>query len=166
MRPAVFLMMAILAGCATATPQANVRGDQSMVAPEAMVRNAIEQFFLDYFEALEAGDPAGILALIDSEFLIKWPIGEPISDREALRTALASVEQAFRQEIEWQVMEAHVHGDWAWARVIEKAAHISKTGRETRVLEGSHLAILRKVDGGWLLHRDYGALNALPGDFR
>jgi ketosteroid isomerase-like protein len=126
----------------------------------------INRFFGDYFKAVEAGDPAGILALIDSDFVIKWPVGQPVSDREQLRGALASLQQRVRQEVQWEVLEASSHGGWAWARVHEKATHFPKAGGSPRTLEGSHLAILRKVRGRWLLHRDHGSLNQWPADMR
>jgi ketosteroid isomerase-like protein len=122
----------------------------------------VRRFFHDYFEAVEAGGPDGILALVDTDFVIKWPVGEPIMDRECLRAALASLQARVRQEVQWQVVEAHVHDKWAWARVNETAKHFARVGSESRTFKGSHLVILRKDDGRWLLHRDYGSLNELP----
>ena len=149
------MLTAALAVFATAAPAAQAQAP----VPDASIRG----FVADYFRAVEAGDPSGILALVDEEFVIKWPIGQPISDREVLRQALATMRQRVRQEIRWQVLEAHVHGDWAWARVAETATHHPRTaGGPTRTLDGSHLMILRKRGGRWLLHRDYGALNAMP----
>jgi uncharacterized protein (TIGR02246 family) len=144
--------------CALATVAAAAPAAQPQ-APDASIRS----FVSDYFRAVEAGDPSGILALIDADFVIKWPVGQPISDREALRKALASLQQRVRQEVRWQVLEAHVHGNWAWARVAETAVHHPRAGGgKMRELDGSHLMILRKHRGRWLLHRDYGALNAMP----
>ncbi len=122
----------------------------------------ITRFFRDWFAAVEKGDPDGILELVDVDFVIKWPLGQPISDRERLREALAKVQQNSRQTVEWAVLEERVEPDWAWARVTEKATHVPKNGGEPRVNDGSHLVILRKVDGRWLLHRDYSAFNQMP----
>jgi uncharacterized protein (TIGR02246 family) len=122
----------------------------------------IIRFFHDWFTAVEAGDPDGILALVDMDFVVKWPVGRPISDREQLRAALAKMQQSFRQTVQWEVVEARIAGEWAWARVNERATHLPKSGSEARILEGSHLAILRKAGKRWLLHRDYGSLNKMP----
>lgn len=126
----------------------------------------VNRFFLEWFTAVERGDPEGVLALVDADFVIKWPIGHPISDRGRLRAALVKLQENVRQTVEWEVVEARVEGEWAWARVNETATHVPKDGGNPRILEGSHLAILRKVDGRWLLHRDYGSLNQMPEPLR
>jgi ketosteroid isomerase-like protein len=135
-------------------------------AKERAVPDGVTRFFRDYFTAVEAGDPDGILALVDSDFVIKWPIGHPISDRGKLRAALAKLQENVRQTVEWEIAEARIEGEWAWARVNETATHVPKDGSNPRILEGSHLAILRKVGGRWLLHRDYGSLNQMPEALR
>ena len=122
----------------------------------------IDAFVCGYFTAVEKGDPAGILAQIDQNFVVKWPVGQPIIDRQQLHNALATLSGTVQQKIRWKVLETHVHGDWAWARVNETSVHQPRAGGAERTLDGSHLMILRKQDGRWLLHRDYGALNAMP----
>ena len=126
----------------------------------------VTRFFHDWFAAVETGDPDRILVLVDADFVIKWPIGHPISDRERLRAALAKLQESVRQSVQWEVVQARIEGEWAWARVNETATHVPKDGGNPRILEGSHLAILRKVRGRWLLHRDYGSLNQMPEALR
>jgi ketosteroid isomerase-like protein len=138
----------------------------AMAAPAEKPPGDITRFFKDYFAAVEAGDPDGVLALVDADFVIKWPIGPPITDRERLRAVLAKLQESVRQSVQWEVVEARVEGEWAWARVNETATHVPKDGGNPRILEGSHLAILRKVGGRWLLHRDYGSLNQMPEALR
>jgi ketosteroid isomerase-like protein len=157
-RAAVALSFVLLAGLGAGACVAR----ETPAASRAAVPAEIERFFGDYFAAVESGDPDRILALIDEDFVIKWPVGEPITDRERLRAALDGFRRSFRQEIEWQVLEARVQGGWAWVRVSERATHHPRAGGAPRVLEGSHLAILRRVRGRWLLHRDQGALNRMP----
>ena len=135
-------------------------------ASKRAVPGDVTRFFQNYFTAVEAGDPDGILALVDADFVIKWPIGHPINDRERLRAALVKLQENVRQTVEWEVVEARIEGEWAWARVNETATHVPKDGGNPRILEGSHLAILRKVEGRWLLHRDYGSLNQMPEPLR
>ena len=126
------------------------------------IPQSIKQFFQEYFRAVEVGDPAGILALIDTDFVIKWPLGQPISDREKLRAALTSLQQRIRQEIQWEILEARDLGEWAWVRSTESPTQFPKAGGAPRTLSGSRLTILRKVRGRWLMHRDYSSLNELP----
>lgn len=131
-------------------------------AVPAAIDPDVDAFVCGYFTAVEKGDPAGILAQIDRDFVIKWPVGQPISDRPQLEQALQALSGRVQQKIRWKVLETQVHGDWAWARVDETSVHQPRAGGAERTLDGSHLMILRKQDGRWLLHRDYGALNAMP----
>jgi uncharacterized protein (TIGR02246 family) len=156
----VLLEILFLAAAAPPAPAQASQVSSSVVHAEP--HGQIREFFAQYFEAVERGHPDGILALVDDDFVVKWPVGHPINDRERLRAALSSMQQSVRQKVEWQLLEADVAGDWAWARVAEKATHFPHKGGPSRVLEGSHLTILRKARGRWLLHRDYGSLNELP----
>jgi uncharacterized protein (TIGR02246 family) len=144
----------------------NAQAQTPDAANKRAVPGEVTRFFHDYFAAVEAGDPDKILALVDADFVIKWPIGDPITNRERLRAALAKLQESVRQTVEWEVVEARIEGEWAWARVNEIATHVPKDGSNPRILEGSHLAILRKVGGRWLLHRDYGSLNQMPEALR
>jgi hypothetical protein len=134
----------------------------SEVSGSRPVPASIMRFFTDYFRAVEAGEPDGILALIDSDFVIKWPLGREITDRDKLHAVLASLQRRVRQEIRWEILEAREDGDWAWVRSVERPTHYPRAGGDPVTLEGSRLTILRKVGGRWLLHRDYGSLNELP----
>jgi ketosteroid isomerase-like protein len=137
-------------------------GASEAVSGSRPVPASITRFFADYFRAVEAGEPDGILALIDSDFVIKWPLGREITDRDKLHAALASLQRRVRQEIRWEILEAREDGDWAWVRSVERPTHYPRAGGDPVTLEGSRLTVLRKVGGRWLLHRDYGSLNELP----
>ena len=138
------------------------RDGPTTVSSPDVVPAEIKRFFAAYFRAVEDGEPDAIMALIDTDFVIKWPVGQPISDREQLRRALASLQQHVRQKVIWRVLEARVSGSWAWVRSTETPTHYPKAGGAPRTFPGSRLSILRKVKGQWLLHRDYGSLDALP----
>lgn len=146
----------------SAQSEAHAHHTQHSLATAPAIDPDVEAFVRGYFTAVEKGDPAGILAQIDEDFVIKWPLGQPITDRAKLQQALEALRGRVRQKIRWQVLETRVQGDWAWARVSETAVHQPRAGGAPRTLEGSHLMILRKHEGRWLLHRDYGALNAMP----
>ena len=162
--PALALCLAL--GAFAISNNAQAQAQTPDAANKRAVPGEVTRFFHDYFTAVEAGDPDGILALVDADFVIKWPIGDPITNRERLRAALAKLQESVRQTVEWEVVEARIEGEWAWARVNETATHVPKDGSNPRILEGSHLAILRKVGGRWLLHRDYGSSNQMPEALR
>jgi ketosteroid isomerase-like protein len=154
--PAVLLLGIV------AVPLSEVANARSVGKTAPPGTEEVRQFFSNYFKAVEAGDPDGILALIDTDFVIKWPIGAPISDRQRLRAALTSLQQRVRQAIKWEILETHVQGNWVWVRSTETPTHFPKTGGEPRTHNGSRLTILRKVGGKWLMHRDYSSPNELP----
>ena len=158
MRAAVLTLL-LLAGCATAAPPPAPAG---RVHPPQPAPAEVTRFFGDYFAAVEAGDVDALLALFDSDFVVQWPSSPPLSDRARLRGALVQLFQRVSQDVEWEVLEGRSTGGWAWARVREKATHTPRAGGERRVFEGVHLAVLRKVEGRWLLHRDTGALDRPP----
>jgi uncharacterized protein (TIGR02246 family) len=152
------LALAALSGCAATAREAYAPAAEDSAPPAPA---EISRFFADYFRAVEAGAPEGILALIDSDFVIRWG-GRPIQDRRDLQALLERLQRSVRQEIEWDVLEGRVAGDWAWARVREKSTHHSKIGGELRVFEGTHLVILRRTDGRWRMHRNHGMLDQPP----
>ena len=160
MRPTLLTLILLLCGCATTTPPPAALSASAEACRQAPAD--VTAFFRSYFAAVEAGDVEAIMAAFDTDFIVQWPSSPPISERERLRAALVGLFQRVRQDVEWEVLEAQVAGPWAWARVREKATHTTMAGCDRRVLEGVHLAILRKVDGRWRLHRDTGALDRPP----
>ena len=167
-RACLLLLAAVIVPGATAVAEVppSVEPASPPSARSGVIPPAIQSYFTAYFRAVEAGDPEGILALIDTDFLLKWPSGPPIHDRDRLRTALMGLQQRVRQEIVWEVLEGRAQGDWAWARVKETTTHFPKAGGAPRTFTGAHLVILRKVGGRWLLHRDYSALDEPPAPAR
>ncbi len=160
-------LIALAAAC-PAFAQADPHAGHTQHAPAATpaVDPDIDAFVCTYFGTVEKGDPAEILATIDQDFVMKRPTGAPITDRAQLQQALEALRGRVQQTIRWQTLETHVHGDWAWARVAETSVHKPRAGGTPRTFDGSHLMILRKDGGRWLLHRDYGALNAGPAATR
>ncbi len=166
MRSAAILLSAALLAAGSSAEARRARSDRSPSVAPARVPADIQSFFASYFKAVEGGDPEAILAHIDDDFVIKWPVGPAITDRMRVREALRSLQQRVRQEIRWGIDEAHVAGDWAWVRSWETPTHHPKAGGDPVTLEGSRLTILRRVNGRWLMHRDYASLNKLPGSTR
>jgi ketosteroid isomerase-like protein len=118
----------------------------------------LRRFFDAYFRAVEDGEPDKILAHIDANFVIRWG-GPPIQDSTRLRALLERLQATVRQTVEWELLEGGVAGDWAWARIRERAAHHPVAGGEPRVFEGTQLMILRRSDGRWRMHRNHGLLD-------
>ena len=162
------LTMAFVAAAMAAQPAAAAQADphaghaQHGPAATPAVDPDIDAFVCGYFGAVDKGVSAEILAMVDQDFVIKWPVGQPITDRAQLQQALEALRGRVQQTIRWQTLETGVNGGWAWARVSETSVHQPRAGGEARTFEGSHLMILRKQEGRWLLHRDYGSLNAMP----
>ena len=156
----------VLAGMAMSAPafaQADPHaGHAQHAATSPAVDPDVDAFVCAYFGTVEKGDPAEILAMIDQDFVMKFPLGEPITDRAKLAQALDALRGRVQQTIRWKTVETGVHGTWAWARVTETSTHRPRAGGASRTFDGSHLMILRKDGDRWLLHRDHGSLNAMP----
>lgn len=154
------LVIAVLgSGCAATGPEptasAPTAGGPSAAEPAP---ETLRRFFESYFRAVEDGAPAPILAHIDADFVLRWG-GRPIQDQPNLHAVLEGLQATVRQSVDWELLEGRVAGAWAWARVREKATHHPKAGGQPRVLEGTHLMVLRRVDGGWRIHRDHAMLD-------
>jgi ketosteroid isomerase-like protein len=155
-RLSVLAALLLFSGCLNA-------GAKRMSQPQAAnAEQSIIRFYQQWFGALEAGEPEALLALLDTDFVLKTPLGPPISDRNQLRGLLTGMTGRVRQEIDWKIEDYRLAGDWAWVRVSESAKHVPKAGGEPTVYTGSHLSILRRVSGRWLLHRDQASLNEMP----
>lgn len=124
------------------------------MSKESVASSAIVEFYKQWFAALESGNAEATLRLLDKDFVLKPPVGPPITDRVTLRDMLEKMHGSSRQEIEWSLEDSGIHQDWAWARITEIATHLSKAGGESRIYRGSHLSILRRSTSGWRLYRD------------
>ena len=132
------------------------------VKPADGAEAIVTDFYRAWFGAVEQGDPDATIALLAPGFVVKPPLGPPVSDAGAFRSALAALHARVRQSVAWRVEDAEVHGDWAGARISEQARHEPRGGGKARVLTGTHLVILKRIDGRWLLYRDQMSLDALP----
>jgi ketosteroid isomerase-like protein len=153
----LILLVLGLAACA-----GDPRRQMTITAQQSADQRTIGEFYQAWFESVEAGDAEATLSLLHRDFVIKGPLGSPVSDPKKLLDALVRMHMAVGQEIEWKLEESSVHGDWAWARVTEVATHIPKSGGAPIIYRGSHLSVLRRSQGRWKLYRDQGSLDELP----
>jgi ketosteroid isomerase-like protein len=150
----------MLAGVQSAPQRA--AGQAREAAADGQARRIASDFYRRWFAAVEGGKADDTIKLLAPGFVLKPPLGPPVSDAAALRQGLSAMHQRIRQEVSWRIEDAEVHRDTAWVRITEKARHIARAGGEPAVLTGSHLAILKRVKGEWLLYRDQMSLDALP----
>jgi ketosteroid isomerase-like protein len=155
-----YLAIWLLGGVQNAPlPEAGKAGE---AAVDRKAHGIASDFYRRWFAAVESGNSDATIKLLAPGFVLKPPLGPPVSDAVAFRNALTAMHARVRQEVEWRIEDAAVHGGWAWVRITEKARHIPRAGGEPAVLTGSHLAILKRAGGEWLLHRDQMSLDALP----
>jgi uncharacterized protein (TIGR02246 family) len=119
---------------------------------------AIRDLISRWMAASQAGDTAGVLALMTDDVVFMVPGKEPFGKEAfaAASTAMQGVRIAGKSDIR----ELQVLGEWAYARAYLEVAVTPPGGNATR-RSGYTLSIFRKqADGRWLLARDANLLAA------
>lgn len=123
-------------------------------------RQAIEELYRAWFDAMEAEEAEPLLELVTDDVVLKGPGSPPVEGKESLREVLQGFHERYSESVEFEVLEAEAHGDWAFARVAESTRLRPKKGGEELEISGQHLSILRRrEDGSWRVARDVGSLN-------
>lgn len=123
----------------------------------------ISQVLQRYEQALNASDPAAVMALYGSDPVFMPQNAPAMVGRAAVRTAYEHVFATIRLAIRFETHEVEVLGDQAWART-------SSAGRTTvlangKVLEegNNEVFVFRREGGDWRIHRYLFATNR-PAD--
>ena len=118
----------------------------------------IKQVLQRYEQAVNASDPAAVLALYGSDPVFMPQNAPAMVGRDAVRKAYEQVFATIRLAIRFEVYEVEVLGDEAWART-------SSAGRTTlangQVLDegNNELFVFRREDDEWRIHRYLFATN-------
>lgn len=148
------LLIGVLSSCSTTTSATRASSAQ----PTA-VNMDIKQVLQRYEQALNASDPAAVLALYGSDPVFMPQNAPPMVGRDAVRKAYEQVFATIRLAIRFEVYEVEVLGDQAWART-------SSAGRTTVLANGqvldegnNELFVFRREGGEWRIHRYLFATN-------
>jgi len=148
------LLIGVLSSCSTTTSATRA----SRAQPTA-VNMDIKQVLQRYEQALNASDPAAVLALYGSDPVFMPQNAPAMVGRDAVRKAYEQVFATIRLAIRFEVYEVEVLGDQAWART-------SSAGRTTVLANGqvldegnNELFVFRREGGEWRIHRYLFATN-------
>jgi uncharacterized protein (TIGR02246 family) len=113
---------------------------------------AIRDLVALWISATKAGDIATVLTLMSDDVIFMTPGRAPFG-KEAFAAAGKTISPGMIDG-KAEVLEVHIHGDWAWAR-----NHLNITltppGGKPKKLSGHTLGIYRKtLAGQWQLTRD------------
>ena len=87
------------------------------------------------------------------------PGSAPIVGKSALEQALSAFLEAYAETVNYEVAEVEVGGELAFARILESATLLPRSGESASSINGMHLTILRRQpDGEWLVARDVSSL--------
>jgi ketosteroid isomerase-like protein len=126
-------------------------------------KETINEFYQQWFGAMERGDIEGFLALLDDDFYLKSPNQPAATDKKTLRNALKQFHQSYSETINWNIDELNIFNMSAVARISEEVTLISKETEEVTKMEGVHFSLLnKKANGELCLKSDVGSLNHPP----
>lgn len=123
-------------------------------------RESIQEFFQQWFRAMEQADAEGLVALLDEEFYLKGPGQPAVTDKNTLREFLEQFHQTYTETFEWEIDDLRVFESHAVVRLLEEVTLVSKQTGDTTKIEGVHMALLHKDDSSrWKMHTDVSSLN-------
>lgn len=120
---------------------------------------AIRTLFERWYRAIEDGNVAELLSLVAPDVIVKAPGAQPILGIGAFEQALTAFLEGHSEKVDFEVAEVEVSGQLAFARILERARILPRSGSKALCVNGMHLTILRRQPGGeWLLARDISSL--------
>jgi len=120
-----------------------------MQKDEHAIRELIEQ----WVEASMESDLDALLGLMAEDVMFMVPGGEPF-DREGF-IAMHDAMKGGRVEVDYEIHELQVHGDFAFARNKVEVTAFPAAGGAGTERKGFTLTIFKKDShGNWLLYRD------------
>jgi uncharacterized protein (TIGR02246 family) len=136
----------IMLCCALLALPASASAQESMDA-DAAIRAGSQA----WAAAWNAGDAKALAALYTEDAIVMAPGGEPAQGRTAIMEAFqAAIEEAAGAQNKTMTKEVMAMGDWA----IELGGFVTDAASGSHLDHGPFIAVWKKVDGKWLIHRD------------
>ena len=118
---------------------------------------AIREFVAIWLSASKAGDHETVLGLMADDVVFLQPEHAPMRGKAAFAAAQSSFHPA-SFDVDSQIEEINVLGDWAYLTTKLSVTVVPKAGASPIRREGYTLSIMKKVDGKWVLFRDANML--------
>jgi len=119
------------------------------LAQSADLRAQVEKMDQAWEKAYNAGDAAAVTALYTKDAKVMAPGAEPASGTKAIQ---ALFEGAVAQGVKNTLTQEDVVGFGDYA--LETGKYVATSADGKHVDHGSFMTLLKKVDGGWKIHRD------------
>jgi uncharacterized protein (TIGR02246 family) len=116
---------------------------------EADLRAQIEKVDRAWEKANNAGDAAALTALYTKDAKVMPPGAEAASGTKAIQ-ALFEADVAQKMKNTLTLEDVVGFGDYA----LETGKYVATSADDKHVDHGSFMTLLKKVDGGWKIHRD------------
>ena len=122
---------------------------------------AIRELHSTWIDAVNAGDLAGLLAMMADDVVFLNPGHAPFG-RDGFSAGFTAAHQRARIRCVSELEEVVVVGDVAYMRSRDSLSVIPRDGGEAAQFAGHRITIYRKQpDGRWLLARDAHTLSAV-----
>jgi len=119
------------------------------LAQSADLRAQVEKMDQAWEKAYNAGDAAALTALYTKDAKVMAPGAEPASGTKAIQ---ALFEGAVAQGVKNTLTQEDVVGFGDYA--LETGKYVATSADGKHLDHGSFMTLLKKVDGGWKIHRD------------
>jgi len=119
------------------------------LAQSADLRAQVEKMDQAWEKAYNAGDAAAVTALYTKDAKVMAPGAEPASGTKAIQ---ALFEGAVAQGVKNTLTQEDVVGFGDYA--LETGKYVATSADGKHLDHGSFMTLLKKVDGGWKIHRD------------
>jgi len=121
---------------------------------------AIREMVASWIAASKAADNQKVLSLMTDDVVFLMP-GRPPMRGKAAFAAAQSVIQPFDMDVQSEIQEIKVLGDWAYLWTQLTVVMKPKDGTPPVKRAGNTLSILRKQNGSWVIARDANMLAAV-----
>jgi len=119
------------------------------LAQNTDLRAQVEKMDQAWEKAYNAGDAAAVTALYTKDAKVMAPGAEPASGTKAIQ---ALFEGAVAQGVKNTLTQEDVVGFGDYA--LETGKYVATSADGKHLDHGSFMTLLKKVDGGWKIHRD------------
>ena len=150
-------LLFLLNGCTT---------QQTLPSRHEADLQAIDAFNREYLAAINSGNIDKLSALTTDDHIMLMPNRPPLVGKQANDAANRRAFAMFKINEQWQPVETHIAGDWAWQRGTFKVTATPRSGGDSNTMEGNFLRIYRRQpDGSWRMIRDmFNSNQAVSGD--
>ncbi|HWA34535.1 MAG TPA: SgcJ/EcaC family oxidoreductase [Cyclobacteriaceae bacterium] len=148
----IAVLLLLVAACQSKTQtQKNISNHTIMDQPTE--ETAIEKLLFSYRDALNTSDVSKVLPLYTNDGVF-MPSGAPSAiGQEQVKAAYEFVFSLIQLNIEFNIDEIVINGDYGFARTTSKGTTLIHANKQTVAEENRELFVLQKTNGQWRIAR-------------